>query len=232
LAAVFGGCKKKDVATETAPEEPAPAASPPSAPATPVPKPVAAATPPPALATPAPELAPPGVFFLVTAVSVETTDGIVGLKPGQLLRLVRPGVYRADNNELTLRPDQVTNDLAIARRLANQDQRTQAAIQQRLAAQPTAAVARGTNSQPPPAVQPSAPQEDPKVAARNELFRQKQVLSAEANRVAASLSAMSVKYGSWDGAAKKSPQAFQLLQQFNALQKQQADLDAQMAAIH
>ena len=162
---------------------------------------------------------------------METSDGIIGLKPGQLLRDVRPGVYRADNNELTLRPDQVTNDLAIARRLANQDQRTQAAIQQRLAAQPTAAAARGTNPQPQPAVQPSAPQEDPKVAARKELYRQRDVLAAEANRVATSLSAMSVRYGSWDGAAKKSPQAFQLLQQYNALQRQQADLEAQIAAI-
>src|SRR4051794_14469134 len=105
----LGGCKKK-VAEEPPPEE-TPAATPRPA-ATPGPKPVAMATPPPPPATPAPELAPPGVFYLITAVSVETSDGILGLKPGQLLREVRPGVYRADTNDVTLRPEQVTNDLA------------------------------------------------------------------------------------------------------------------------
>jgi hypothetical protein len=231
LATHFSGCKKKEVA-ETAPEE-APAATPPPAATTPAPKPVAAATPKPIPATPAPELAPPGIFYLVTAVSVETSDGIFGLKPGQLLRLVRPGVYRADNNEVTLRPDQVTNDLTIARRLANQDKQTQAAIQQRLAPQPVPAVATtGSNPQSQPSARPPAPQEDPKLAARNEIFRQKQVLTVEINRVAATMSQLSTKYGgNWDAAARKSPQVFQLLQQYNGLMKQQTDLDAQMAAI-
>jgi hypothetical protein len=233
VAIGFGGCKKKEV-TEEAPEEQPAAATPAPKSATPAPQPVVVATPPPApAATPAPELAPPGVFYLVTSVSVETSDGILGLKPGQLLREVRPGVYRADNNEVTLRPDQVTNDLVIARSVARQDQLNQAAIQQRSAAlaavQPTAS-APSSNGLPPAPSQPLPPQQNPKVAARMELIHQKEMLMAEANRLSVSLGAFTAKYGTWDAAAKKSPQAFQLLQQLNALQKRQADLDAQIAA--
>jgi hypothetical protein len=230
LTVAFGlnGCKKKDVAEET-PEE-APATPAPTA-ATPEPtKPVAVATPPPA--TPAPELAPPGVFYLITAVSVETSDGILGLKPGQLLKEVRPGVYRADTNEVTLRPDQVTNDMAVARRFAAQDQRNQAAIQQRLAASapaPSASSATGTPSTESRSSAPPAAQEDPKVKARQELMQQRMAIQQQENALAVTLNQASLRYGNWDAAAKKSPQAYQLLQQFNALRRQGENLDAQIS---
>lgn len=232
LATAFGlgGCKKK-VAEETPEEGPANPA--PTAAATPEPtKPVAVATPTPPPATPAPELAPPGVFYLITAVSVETSDGILGLKPGQLLKEVRPGVYRADNNEVTLRPDQVTNDMAIARRFATQDQRNQAAIQQRLAttgSAPSAPSASGTPSTASHSSAPPPPQEDPKVKARQELMQQRMAVQQQSNAVAASLNQASVRYGNWEVAAKKSPQAYQLLQQFNALRRQGENLDAQIS---
>lgn len=229
----FSGCKKK-VATEETPEEAPPTATPPAKTvATPAPQPVVVATPTPPPAAPAPQLAPPGVFYLVTAVSVETSDGILGLKPGQLLREVRPGVYRADNSEVTLRPDQVTNDLGIARRLVSQDQRNQAAIQQRLAAHPAGQPSTpSTNPQSQPPSNGSPAQQDPRIAARNELNRQRETVIMQSNQVATAMAPFSAKYGSWDSAAKKSPQAFQLLQQFNALQKQRADIDAQISAIH
>jgi len=231
LATAFGlnGCKKKDVAEETPAEEapaatPAPKATPEST------KPVAVATPTPPPATPAPELAPPGVFYLITAVSVETSDGILGLKPGQLLKEVRPGVYRADTNEVTLRPDQVTNDMAVARRFAAQDQLNQAAIQQRLA--PTSSAPSATSAST--ANRPSAPppaQEDGKAKARQELVQQRIAVLQQSNTVAVSLNQVSVRYGNWELAAKKSPQAYQLLQQYNALRRQAADIDAQIAQI-
>lgn len=214
----FAGCKKAEV-SDQAPEAPSVAATP----VPPPPPPVA----PIAEATPAPELAPPGVFYLIAAVSIETTDGILGLKPGQPLRQIRPGVYQAGTNEVSLRPDQVTNDMALARRLMTQDQRVQAALRQRLAAQapPAPATAPGAVS-PPPA--PGALALDEKTAARNELIRQRQVLNVESQQVAVSLNAFS-RYGPWDVAARKSPQAFQLLQQFNNLRKQQMDIDAKLA---
>lgn len=232
MACGLEGCKKK-VAEEALPEETPTATSTPKPAATPEPKPVAMATPTPPPATPAPELAPPGVFYLITAVSVETSDGILGLKPGQLLREVRSGVYRADNNEVTLRPEQVTNDLAIARRFAAQDQLNQAAIQQRLASPSSSMPPQpGSASSASPSSAPPRAQDDAKTKARQELIQQKIVVQRQADAVAVSLNQVSSKYGNWEYAAKKSPQAFQLLQQFNALRRQGADLDAQISAIH
>jgi len=225
----FSGCKKKEIVEE--PPEQTPSATPTSKPATPEPKPVAVTTPTPRAATPAPELAPPGVFYLVTAVSVETSDGILGLKPGQLLREVRPGVYRADNNELTLRPEQVTNDLAIARRFAVQDQKTQAAIRQQLAAPGGASKPAVASAQSRPSAPPTPPPDDAATAARKELLRQRDALQLQANQVAVSLNQASSKYGPWAVAAKKSPQAFQLLQQFNAIQGQINELNGQISQI-
>ena len=234
MAGGLAGCNKK-VAQEDAPAEEAPA--PKVAAATPEPKPVApvaVATPPPA--TPAPELAPPGVFYLISAVSVETSDGILGLKPGQLLKEVRPGVYRADNNEVTLRPEQVTNDLAIARRFAAQDQVNQAAIQQRLAttsAPATTATQPSSSPSASPAVSnPPAGQNNAAAQARQELFQQLNALRAQSNNVSTSLSQVSAKYGSnWEVAAKRSPQAFQLLQQYNALQRQMTEVSGRISQI-
>ena len=136
----LAGCKKNEVTDQPA-EAPSVATPAPSAPAPaptvsapPVSAPAPATPAPVVQATPAPQLAPPGVFYLVKAVSIETSDGILGLKPGQLLREIRPGVYRADTNEVTLRPEQVTNDMGLARRLMTQDQAVQTALRQQLAA--------------------------------------------------------------------------------------------------
>ncbi|MEP6671753.1 MAG: hypothetical protein ABJF10_21515 [Chthoniobacter sp.] len=225
----FSGCKKQ-VAKEEVPEE-VPAATPAPKLATPEPKPVAVATPTPPPATPAPELAPPGVFYLVTKVSVETSDGILGLKPGQPLREVRPGVYKADNNEVTLRPDQVTNDMAVARRLVVQDQKTQAAIQQRLAA-PGGQVPPAASATPPSSSARPAPVESAAEIARKELLRQREALQQASNRLAISLNEATSRFGgNWQIGAKKSPQAFQLLQQFNGLQKQIGDVDGQLSQL-
>lgn len=229
MACGLGGCKKK-VAEEPPPEE-TPAATPtPKLAATPEPKAVAMATPTPPPATPAPELAPPGVYYLITAVSVETSDGILGLKPGQPLKEVRPGVYRADNNEVTLRPDQVTNDLAIARRFAAQDQRNQAAIQQHLATMNSAPSTSGSASSGNRPPTPPPDQDGGKSQARQELMQQRTALQAQSNVLSTSLNQASGRYGyNWEIASKKSPQIFQLLQQYNAVQRQIVGVDAQIS---
>lgn len=219
----LGGCKKK-VAEEPSPEE-APAATPTPKPvATPEPKPVTLATP---MPQPTPELAPPGVFYLIAAVSVETSDGILGLKPGQPLKEVSPGVYLAGTNQVKLSADQVTNDLAVARRFAAQDQRNQAAIQQHLATMSHSSGAPSPGSAPAtPTPRPS----DVKNQARQVLMQQRNALQAQATALATSLTQASGKWGAnWDVASKKSPQVFQLLQQYNALQKQIAAVDAQIS---
>jgi len=226
LATAFGlgGCQKKQVAEDETPAaEAAPTATPPpKLAATPEPKPVA-------VATPAPELAPPGVYYLITAVSVETSDGILGLKPGQPLKQVSPGVYLAGANQVKLSPDQVTNDLAVARRFAAQDQRNQAAIQQHLASMYAAPHASGASSSGSAPSTPPPPQAD-KNQARQALIQQKSALVAQANTLAVSLNQASGKWGAnWDIASKKSPQVFQLLQQYNALQKQIAGVDVQIS---
>jgi hypothetical protein len=136
------GCEKKVAESESAapgePEKPAISVAAQTA------GPAATATPPaakaeaPASATAAPakpELAPPGIFYLIEATHIETADGIVGLKPGDGVKLVRPGVYLSAGGEVPLRADQVTNDLAVARGVLQQDQATQAAIRTQLAAQ-------------------------------------------------------------------------------------------------
>lgn len=238
LAIGFSGCKKKEVAEE-APEE-APAATPTPKPATPEPK-IAVATPTPIPATPAPQFAPPGVFYLLTSVSVETSDGILGLKPGQLLKQVRPGVYKADNNEVTLRPEQVTNDLTIARKVAVQDQQTQAAIQQHLAASAAAAAAAASSASAPSGSTPSGspassfiakPALPPNVAARQELALKKQALMQQQNQLATTINQAASKYGgNWDASSKKSPVVFQLVQQWRGLQNQIDEVTNQMNQI-
>lgn len=233
----FAGCKKP-VATEQPPEETSPTAAP--APATPEPKAVAVATPTPAQATPAPELAPPGVFYLVTAARVETNDGVVGLPPGTGVKLVRPGIYLTPAGEVPLNPAQLTNDMGVARRAANIEKNTQAAIQQRIAAQTSSGAAGHTGAQgiqgsqgsqgSAPMTQAQAEQTE-KDAARAELQRQRDGVIQQSEAVGRSLSEAAARWGNWELAARKSPQAFQLLQQYNALQKQRADLEAQIAQI-
>jgi hypothetical protein len=102
LALAFAGCDKPGVTT--APPTPPPVVSTPP-PATPIA----------VVATPEPvQLAPDGVFFLISAVSITTDEGITGLKPGTRLNQVGDDTYKSGEHEVKLAPDQVTNDLKIA----------------------------------------------------------------------------------------------------------------------
>ena len=97
---------------------------------------VAAATPRPAPpvapATPTPpELAPPGVFFLLGKASIETPDGITGLRPGTRVQRTGPGEYTdAEGHKLTLAANQVTNDLRVVRHILGADASEQKALRQ------------------------------------------------------------------------------------------------------
>jgi hypothetical protein len=54
----------------------------------------------------------------------------------------------------------------------------------------------------------------------------------QANLVAGSLNQSSSKWGgNWELASKKSPQTFELLQQYNALQRKITEIDGQIAQI-
>jgi hypothetical protein len=75
------------------------------------------------------EPAPEGVFYLITTVKVETDAGVVGLKPGTGVKLVRPGIYLTPAGEQPLKPEQLTNDLVIARAARDADAAAHAAIQ-------------------------------------------------------------------------------------------------------
>jgi hypothetical protein len=138
--------------------------------ATPTPQPlpeVKAATSEPAVAAVpelAPELAPPGVFYLIEAVRVETEHGIVGLKPGTGVKLVRPGIYLTPDGELPLRPEQMTNDMRLARQAATMDAATQARVKAQLAAQAQAAKAAQAERDSQPLATPS-PSAAPAVSA-------------------------------------------------------------------
>jgi hypothetical protein len=229
MVTIMSGCKKP---AETATE---PEATPAPNPAPATPAMVAAATPSPEpvqLATPKPELAPPGIYFLLSAVSVETSDGIVGLKPGQMLKEIKPGLYQADANQVSLRPDQVTNDLSIARRVATQDQMSQTALRQHLAAMAPPPTPTGGR---PMAASPGAPvpaQEDPKIAARNALIQELNGVNQAMQQASAAIGQASARYGgNWDFAAKKSPQVFQMMQQYNALQQQAAAINAKLSSL-
>lgn len=54
-------------------------------------------------------------YFLRAATSVQTAKGLVSFQPGTRLRQVGPGTYTAQGQTLTLRDDQVTDDLKLAR---------------------------------------------------------------------------------------------------------------------
>ena len=130
-------CSKREAATE--PDETVSATPPPAA--TPPPKPeVAIATPPPK------RLAPDGVFFLLRAKSVETPDGIVGLKPGTAVVQQPDGKFVADGHTLDLLPTDMTNDLDIAGRVVGTDARAQATIRQALQTRPAPLTASGNST--------------------------------------------------------------------------------------
>ncbi len=162
-ALLLVGCKKP--IADAPPEAPPEISTATPTPTTPTPAPP---TPEPrvAAATPAPNYtAPLGVYFLVAKASVETGDGITGLLPGTQLQQTGPMEYLAPGgHKLTLRPDQVTNDLRIARHMAGADTAAQNALRKMQAARPhpTAATASATptpaprTSAAPPAPRPTA----------------------------------------------------------------------------
>lgn len=152
LCALMAGCHQAPVSQQpTDPAEPVavipvPTTPPPAAPA---------------VVAPTPEVPPPiaVAFYLASAVSVETPDGLTGLPPGTEIKPVRAGVYSAAGHELTLRPDQVTSDPTLAQRMRAAEARSQAAISRSLAA-PAPRVATQTpapQAQAAPAA-PTAPQ--------------------------------------------------------------------------
>lgn len=108
---------------------------------TPPPTPVAiVATPPPATpipvpATPEPNyFAPEGIYFLVTKKSVETSDGITGLRPGTRVLKQEDGSYKTDDGvSVQAAPHEVTNDLRIAQQLVSNDAAASAALRQQAA---------------------------------------------------------------------------------------------------
>lgn len=133
-ALALAACDKKPIAE--APPPTIPAATPPTVvPSTPPP-----ATPEPvAVTTPAPNyFAPDGVYFLLEPTSVETPEGVSGLKPGTRLQRIGSGKYSTSGHEIALRDDQVTNDLRIAQRIAGADAAAQAALRRAMAADTTA----------------------------------------------------------------------------------------------
>lgn len=92
-------------------------------------------------------------------VSIETDSGITGLRPGTVVQQRSPTEYTTpEGQKLTLRPDQVTNDLRIARQVAGADAAAQATLARISAPRPpnrTTAAATPTPlpsaSAPPPA---------------------------------------------------------------------------------
>lgn len=124
----IAACSKREAEPEQA--EAVSTTPPPAATPAPVKAEIAIATPPPK------RLAPDGMFFLLTKKSVETPDGIVGLKPGTQVLRQPDGKFLADGHVLELLPTEMTNDLDLAGRIVGADARAQAAIRQTLQAQP------------------------------------------------------------------------------------------------
>lgn len=128
-AAFLCGCNRPS-AQNVSPTESA-------APAAPEPKTAAAAATP--LPAPAPQLAPPGVFYLIETARVETDSGITGLPPGTGVKLLHDDVYQTPAGEAHLRPEQVTNDMTLARQVMTADRNLQAALKASMASQAKAA---------------------------------------------------------------------------------------------
>ena len=63
---------------------------------------------------------------------------MTGLPPGTGVKLVREGVYLTPAGEVSLRPEQITNNLAVARQARDADRAAQAALTARSAQMPAA----------------------------------------------------------------------------------------------
>lgn len=133
----LASCKQPTVENTANEERPAmPAVAPPAGESTAPPAPTAPPVAAQPAATPAPPtLAPEGVFFLTQAVTVETSDGIAGLPRGTRVVRQPDGSFIGGGHTVKLRAEQITNDLALAARLANSEAAAQGAIRQAAAAQ-------------------------------------------------------------------------------------------------
>jgi hypothetical protein len=81
-------------------------------------------------ATPEPHLvASGGAFFLVKKATLETSSGVFNYRPGTKVHKVGSGYLTSDGRKLTLRADQVTNNLQKAQEAAGNDAAAQAQIQ-------------------------------------------------------------------------------------------------------
>lgn len=107
--------------------------------------------------------APDGVYFMTRQTSLETPDGLVGLRPGTKVRKQADGRFITDDQRVVqLPPDSVTNDLRIAQRVAAQDQQTQAAIRQATAARPAVAPTPSPSAKTRTRAVSAAPTPEPK----------------------------------------------------------------------
>jgi hypothetical protein len=78
-----------------------------------------------------PQFAPAGVFYLVSAVSIQTNDGILGFKPGTQVVKQSDGSFIGNGHKLQLNATQVTNDLRVARQVIAADENAQNLLRQR-----------------------------------------------------------------------------------------------------
>jgi hypothetical protein len=126
---------------------------------------VQTAPPPPATPEP-PQFAPPGVFYLVSTVSIQTNDGILGFKPGTQVVKQSDGSFIGNGHKLQLNATQMTNDLRVARQVIAADENAQNLLRQR---QQQAAAAQRITPKPvatPPGRRTTSVQTKPVEAAK------------------------------------------------------------------
>lgn len=151
--AILAGCSKPAAPAPLAQATPEPTPEP-----TPKPRPVAVvATPPPATpepvpATPEPNyFAPEGVYFLTVKKSVETSDGITGLRPGTRVEKQPDGSYKADGGLVVqAAAHEVTNDLRVAQHILASDAAASAALKAQMQQWHAAEASLKVPSQTPP----------------------------------------------------------------------------------
>lgn len=68
--------------------------------------------------------------------SIETSDGILGFKPGTQLKKEADGTFTVEGRKLDVRANEVTNDLDLAARYAGADAQRQAVLRQSASALP------------------------------------------------------------------------------------------------
>jgi hypothetical protein len=116
-ALMFAGCNKKPVAEAEAETQSAPVAARASAGKYVAPEEMES------------PFAPPGVFFLLERVSLETDSGVLSYLPGTKVIKAGSRYITSEGKQLTLKAAQITNDLRIATKLAGNNPKLLAAIQ-------------------------------------------------------------------------------------------------------